>query len=71
MDEDFQVPYSNRFEEQKFHDIISLILGRDAHRLKFWYSGSSLEVVPDRIPAARVVKEEDGWWDAKRRGYWE
>lgn len=62
LDEHFQIPYSEKFEEQKFRDSTPLMFGGDIHRLKFWYSGPSLEAVLDRIPTARVVKEEDGKW---------
>lgn len=62
LDEHFQIPYSEKFEEQKFRDSMPLMFGGDIHRLKFWYSGPSLEAVLDRIPTARVVKEEQGRW---------
>lgn len=62
LDEHFQIPYSEKFEEQKFRDSTPLMFGGDIHRLKFWYSGPSLEAILDRIPTARVVKEEEGRW---------
>lgn len=62
LDEHFQIPYFDRFEEQKFRDSTPLMFGGDIHRLKFWYSGPSLEAVLDRIPTARVVRGEDGKW---------
>ena len=54
--------YSEKFEEQKFRDSIPLMFGGDTYRIKFWYSGPSLEAVLDRIPTAKVVKEEMGRW---------
>lgn len=62
LDEHFKIPYSEKFEEQKFRDSTPLMFGGDIHRLKFWYSGPSLEAVLDRIPTARVVREEEGKW---------
>lgn len=62
LEEHFKVSYSEKFEEQKFRDSIPLMFGGDTHRIKFWYSGPSLEAVLDRIPTAKVVKEEMGRW---------
>lgn len=60
LEEHYQIPYSERFDEQKYRNSTPLMFGGDIHRLKFWYSGPSLEAVLDRIPTARVIKEEDG-----------
>ena len=62
LEEHFKVSYSEKFEEQKFRDSIPLMFGGDTYRIKFWYSGPSLEAVLDRIPTAKVVKEETGRW---------
>lgn len=62
LEEHFNVSYSEKFEEQKFRDSIPLMFGGDIRRIKFWYSGPSLEAVQDRIPTAKVVKEETGRW---------
>ena len=62
LGEHFNVSYSEKFEEQKFRDSIPLMFGGDTYRIKFWYSGPSLEAVLDRIPTAKVVKEEIGRW---------
>ena len=62
LDEHFNIPYSEKFEEQRFRDSDPLMFGGDMHRLKFWYSGPSLEAVLDKIPTTRVIKEEDGRW---------
>lgn len=62
LEEHFKVSYSEKFEEQKFRDSIPLMFGGDTCRIKFWYSGPSLEAVLDRIPTAKVVKEETGRW---------
>lgn len=62
LEEHFKVSYSEKFEEQKFRDSVPLMFGGDTYRIKFWYSGPSLEAVLDRIPTAKVVKEETGRW---------
>lgn len=62
LDEHFNIPYSEKFEEQRFRDSAPLMFGGNIRRLKFWYSGPSLEAVLDKIPTTRVIKEEDGRW---------
>lgn len=60
MKEHYQTTYTERFDEQKYRDSTPLMFGGNIHRLKFWYGGPSLEAVFDRIPTARIVREEDG-----------
>ena len=62
LDEHFNISYSEKFEEQKFRDSTPLMFGGELHRLKFWYSGPSLEAVLDRLPTAKVIKSESGRW---------
>ena len=62
LEEHFNIPYAEKFEEQKFRSSAPLMFGGDMHRLKFWYNGPSLEAVLDKIPTTRVIKEEDGRW---------
>lgn len=62
LDEHFNVSYSEKFEEQKFRDSTPLMFGGELHRLKFWYSGPSLEAVLDRLPTAKLIKSESGRW---------
>lgn len=62
LDDRFNIPYSEKFEEQKFRDSAPLMFGGNIHRLEFWYSGPSLEAVLDRVPTAKVIKEENGQW---------
>lgn len=60
LDDHYQITYSEKFDEQKYRNSTPLMFGGDIHRMKFWYSGPSLEAVLDRIPTARVVQQEDG-----------
>lgn len=62
LDDRFNIPYSEKFEEQKFRDSAPLMFGGNIHRLEFWYSGPSLEAVLDRVPTAKVIKVENGQW---------
>lgn len=62
MTEHFQVPYRDRFEEGEFRKRIQFMYGGRLERIKFWYTGPSLEAVLDRLPTAEVIEESpDGW----------
>ncbi len=62
LEEHFQVPYSSRFEEGEFRKRVQFMYGGKLERIKFRYTGPSLESVLDRLPTAEVVsRDEDGW----------
>ena len=59
-DEHFSIPYKNRFEEGEFRKRIQFMFGGKLRRVKFEYTGFSLEAVLDRLPTAKVLSEEEG-----------
>ena len=56
----FYVPYKNRFEEGEFRKRIQFMYGGKLRKVKFKYSGLSIEAVLDRLPTAKILDEEDG-----------
>ena len=60
LDEKFHVPYSSRFEEGEFRKRIQFMFGGKLRKVSFEYSGFSIEAVLDRLPTAKIIKEEDG-----------
>lgn len=62
LDEHFEVPYKDRFQEGEFRKRVQFMYGGKLERIKFRYTGPSLEAVLDRLPTAEVVrKDDDGW----------
>ena len=62
LDEHFKVPYRDRFEEGEFRKRIQFMYGGKLERIKFRYTGPSIEAVLDRLPTAKIVSEDaDGW----------
>lgn len=62
LEERFQIPYRERFEEGEFRKRIQFMYGGRLERVRFQYTGPSIEAVLDRLPTARIVsREEDGW----------
>lgn len=58
LEEHYYVPYSDRFEEGEFRKRIQFMYGGKLRRIKFKYSGYSVESVLDRLPTTRIIDEE-------------
>lgn len=62
LDERFHVPYKDRFEEGEFRKRVQFMYGGMLERIKFKYTGPSLEAVLDRLSTAHVTEEAaEGW----------
>ena len=60
LDEKFHIPYKDRFEEGEFRKRIQFMYGGKLRKVRFKYTGYSVEAVLDRLPTARIESEEDG-----------
>lgn len=62
LDEHFQLPYRDRFEEGEFRKRVQFMYGGKLETIRFRYTGPSLEAVLDRLPTAQVIsQDEEGW----------
>ena len=62
LEERFYVPYKDRFEEGEFRKRIQFMYGGKLQRIKFRYTGPSIEAVLDRLPTAQIIEQdEEGW----------
>lgn len=62
LDEHFRIPYKDRFQEGEFRKRVQFMYGGKLERIKFKYTGPSIESVLDRLPTAEIVgQDEDGW----------
>ena len=68
LEERYQIPYSSRFEEGEFRKRIQFMFGGKLRKIRFKYTGYSIEAVLDRLPTAKVEKEEVHE-DGKRKIY--
>lgn len=59
LDEHFKIPYANRFEEGEFRKRIQFMYGGKLRKIRFRYQGDSVEAVLDRLPTAKILKEEN------------
>ena len=62
LDERFQIHYKDRFQEGEFRKRVQFMYGGKLERVKFKYTGPSIEAVLDRLPTARILEQdEEGW----------
>lgn len=60
--EHFSVPYKDRFQEGEMRKRIQFMYGGELQRIRFAYTGPSIEAVLDRLPTAKIEKQtENGW----------
>ena len=56
----YKIPYKNRFEEGEFRKRIQFMYGGKLQKVRFTYSGNSVEAVLDRLPTAVIESENNG-----------
>lgn len=62
LEERFQVPYKDRFQEGEFRKRVQFMYGGRLERIRFRYTGPSIEAVLDRLPTAEIVeRNKQGW----------
>lgn len=62
LKEHYQIPYADRFEEGEFRKRVQFMYGGRLKKIKFRYKGYSVEAVLDRLPTAKILSEENGWY---------
>lgn len=62
LEEHFRVPYISRFEEGEFRKRVQFMYGGKLERIKFRYTGPSVEAVLDRLPTAEIVSQDEDSW---------
>ena len=62
LSEYFRVPYKDRFEEGEFRKRVQFMYGGKLERIKFKYTGPSIEAVLDRLPTAEIIERDDEGW---------
>ena len=59
-DEHFRLPYEDFYKEGEFRRRIQFMYGGKLQKIKFKYTGLSIEAVLDRLPTAVVLEEKCG-----------
>lgn len=56
------MPYRSRFEEGEFRKRVQFMYGGKLEKIRFRYTGPSLEAVLDHLPTAEVVAQDESGW---------
>ena len=59
LDEHFRIPYRDRFEEGEYRKRIQFMYSGKLRKVKFRYTGLSIEAVLDRLPTAKILEEDE------------
>ena len=67
----FNVPYSKKFNYGEFRDRVQFMYSGKIEKVEFYYCGSSIEAVLDRLPTAtaKLVDEVKGIYFVKAEAY--
>ncbi len=60
LEKHFKIPYADRFEEGEFRKRVQFMYGGELRKIRFRYSGLSVEAVLDRLSTAKVLEEKNG-----------
>ena len=62
LEETFEIPYRDRFEEGEFRKRIQFMYGGRLRSIRFIYKGSSFEALIDRLPTGQIIaKRPEGY----------
>jgi predicted DNA-binding transcriptional regulator YafY len=60
--EHFHPAYTGRFQEGEFRKRVQFMYGGKLEKIRFRYTGPSIEAVLDRLPTAEILSQDaDGW----------
>lgn len=59
LPEKFKVPYSNRFQEGEFKKRVQFMYSGELLHIKFRYTGWSPQAILDRLPTAKILKQDE------------
>lgn len=65
----FYIPYRDKFNEGEFRKRVQFMYSGELRKVKFEYSGPSIEAVLDRLPTAEILSEKDGAYTVRVEVY--
>ena len=60
--EHFTPAYAKRFQEGEFRRRVQFMYGGRLQKIRFKYTGPSIEAVLDRLPTAEILSQDDSGW---------
>lgn len=69
LNQNFYLPYSNRFEEGEFRKRVQFMFLGELIKLKFEYYGQAIESVFDRLPTATILEQDFNKYVIEAEGF--
>ncbi len=69
--EKFKIPYRDKFDDGEFRKRVQFMYSGELRKIKFEFSGPSLEAILDRVPTAKIVGEVEGVYTLEAESFGE
>ena len=69
MEERFSLPYANRFQEGEFRKRVQFMYPGSLEKIRFRYTGKSVDSILDRLPTARVLSQTNHGFEIEAEVY--
>ena len=69
LHEKFKVPYSKKFQDGEFRKRVQFMYSGELKKVKFEFTGKSLEAILDRLPTAEVISQDGDKYTIKAESY--
>ena len=69
MDERFSLPYASRFQEGEFRKRVQFMYPCRLEKIRFRYTGKSVDAILDRLPTAKILSQEDRIFEIEAEVY--
>ena len=69
MEERFTLPYANRFQEGEFRKRVQFMYPGKLEKIRFRYTGESVDAVLDRLPTAKLLSQADHSFEIEAEVY--
>ena len=70
LEEHFKVPHKDRFQEGEFRKRVQFMYGGRLERIRFKYTGPSIEAALDRLPTAEIIFQDKNGWTVEAEVFW-
>lgn len=67
----FRTPYSEEFNDGEFRKRVQFMFTGKLQKVKFEFSGASVESILDKLPTAEIINEKDGIYTMVAESYGE
>lgn len=65
----FQTPYSKEFNDGEFRKRVQFMFTGELKKVKFEFSGASVESILDKLPTAQIIDKKDGVYTITAESY--